>query len=113
LRYNVLENPKRKEVKGMEDLRTASEERIKVFVPGARLLASEEILRIPEQNIHKTPGEGVWLEIACPDRSCVISEGKIALEVTCARDKESEGVWMKLFCPEERCFAEEATDIPS
>lgn len=97
----------------MQDLHTASEGRLKVFVPGARLLASEEIMRIPEEEVRKTQGEGVWLEIACPDRGCVIGEGKLALEVTCAREKETEGVWMKLFCPEDRCFAQQASDIPS
>jgi hypothetical protein len=95
----------------MQDLRTSMDERIKVFVPGARILAGEEISRMPEENMPRTAGEGVWLEIPCPDRSCVLGEGKIALEVTCARD--DEGVWMKLFCPEDRCFAEQASDIPS
>jgi hypothetical protein len=97
----------------MQDLQTASEGRIKVFVPGARLLGSEEIRRLPEESTSGRTAEGVWLEIACPDRSCVISEGRIALEVTCARDQESEGAWMKLFCPENQCFPEQATDVVS
>ena len=96
----------------MEDLQTVAEERIKVFVPGARLLASAEIMGLTEEDETKG-GEGVWLEVACPDRDCVVGEGKIALQVICARDKESEGVWTRLFCPEESCFAEQATDIPS
>ena len=95
----------------MEGLQTVSEDRIKVFVPGARNLTHEEIRGLPEESRKTT--DGVWLEVACPDRDCVIGEGKIALHVICARDKESEGVWMKLFCPEDRCFADQVSDVVS
>jgi hypothetical protein len=99
----------------MAGLHTVSEDRIKVFVPGARHLTDEEVRGIPEESKEHIPAgkEGVWLEVACPDRDCVVGDGKIALQVICARDDASEGVWMKLFCPEDSCFAEEATDIPS
>lgn len=95
----------------MEGLHTVSEDRIKVFVPGARNLTQEEIRGLPEES--RQTSAGVWLEVACPDRDCVIGEGRIALHVICARDKESEGVWMKLFCPEDRCFPKSATNVVS
>jgi hypothetical protein len=72
-------------------------------------------MRIPEggrEHVKETRN-GVWLEVDCPDRDCVIGEGKLALHVLCARDEESEGLWTRLFCPEDQCFAEQATDVVS
>lgn len=103
------------EMKDVQNFSENAPERLKVFVPKARHLTHEEIMAIPEESRKEMPqvGDGVWLEVPCPERDCVISEGKIALHVICAREKESEGLWMKLFCPEERCFAENASDLIS
>src|SRR3989339_1457625 len=90
-------------------------DKLKVFVPNARNLTAEEVANIPEQGKEhiKETRNGVWLEVNCPDRDCVIEEGKIALHVICARDKESESLWMRLFCPEDRCFANQPTNVVS
>lgn len=89
--------------------------KLKVFVPNARNLTTGEIMGIPEESKEhiKETRNGVWLEVDCPDRDCVIEEGKIALHVICARDKESESLWMRLFCPEDRCLGKQATDVVS
>lgn len=90
-------------------------DRLKVFVPNARILTSEEVMGLPEESVEymRKARSGIWLEVDCPDRDCVIEEGKIALHVMCARDKASEGLWMRLFCPENQCFAEQSTDVVS
>lgn len=89
--------------------------RLKVFVPNARILTSNEVMELPEDSVEymRSARSGVWLEVDCPDRDCVIEEGKIALHVRCARDKASESLWMRLFCPEDRCFGKQPTDVVS
>jgi len=90
-------------------------DKLKVFVPNARNLTADEVMNIPEESKGHIAdaGNGVWLEVNCPDRDCVLGEGRIALHVVCARDKDSESLWMRLFCPEDRCFADRATDVVS
>jgi hypothetical protein len=91
-------------------------QRLKVFVPNARHLTDEEIMKLPEEKMElarQADAKGVWLEVDCPDRVCVLGEGKIALHVMGAPDKETESLWLKLFCPENRCMAMSASDVPS
>jgi hypothetical protein len=103
----------------MEDLHTVKEKetgRIEVFVPNARHLTDEEIMNLHESKLElakEVGAKGVWLEVDCPDQVCVLGEGKIALHVMGAPDKETESLWMRLFCPEDRCFARQPSHVPS
>ena len=52
---------------------------------------------------------GVWLELNCPDRSCLDADGKITLPT---QESEGKGIFLKLFCPEGQCEITESTDVP-
>jgi hypothetical protein len=87
--------------------------RFTFFFPGARILSDQERASLPEekkQAAAEAGKEGVWLEVDCPDRSC-IEEGKIVIPAA-ATAAEGEGYWLNLFCPENSCKISEMTDLP-
>lgn len=86
--------------------------RFKFFLPGARVLSENETDSLPAEKIQsvKAAGsEGLWLEINCPDGSCLDSEGRITLPV---QESEGEGIFLNLFCPEGSCEIVQGTDLP-
>ncbi len=87
--------------------------RLTFFFPGARALSKEEATELPEEKKKAVPSgieEGIWLEIECPDRSC-IEKGKITVPVEGAGEGE-KGFWLRLFCPEGSCKITEDTELP-
>ena len=45
-----------------------------VFLPGSRSLSSSEIAGLPEEKKRRRAAsgrEGVWIEVPCPDGSCM------------------------------------------
>jgi len=96
----------------MTDSKTA---RFKFFLPSARLLQKDEISNLPPEKIEaaKAAGaEGLWLEIACPDESCIGKDGNISIPAKGVETSEKKGVFLNLFCPEDSCEIVHATDLP-
>jgi hypothetical protein len=86
--------------------------RFKFFLPDARVLTESEINSLPAekvQSVKATGRKGLWLEINCPDGSCLDSEGRITLPV---QESEDEGIFLNLFCPEGSCEIVQGTDLP-
>jgi hypothetical protein len=84
----------------------------KFFLPDARVLSESEIDSLPAEKVQsvKAAGrEGLWLEINCPDGSCLDAEGRITLPV---QESEGEGIFLNLFCPEGSCEILQGTDLP-
>jgi len=92
-----------------------SETRFTFFFPDARVLNEAEIAAIPEEKkkaAETDKSEGVWLEIYCPDASCVSDDGRITIPAAGAESAKKEGFWLNLFCPEGSCELKETTDLP-
>jgi hypothetical protein len=84
------------------------------FFPEARVLRGEEVEALPpekRQAAAKSGQPGVWLEINCPDRSCIGDDGKITLSAVGTEAKSKGGVWLNLFCPEDSCEIRQSTDL--
>jgi hypothetical protein len=84
----------------------------KFFLPDARVLDEQEIgeMEKHEDAVSASNQEGLWIEIKCPDRSCLDDQGRLTLPVT-EQETETEGVFLNLFCPEGRCQIVQSTDI--
>jgi hypothetical protein len=86
----------------------------KFFLPDARLLGNDEIesLRAKlDQSSPRNIEKGLWIEMTCPDQSCLDNEGRLTLPVT-GNKPERKGIFLNLFCPEGRCEIVQSTDIP-
>jgi hypothetical protein len=89
--------------------------RFKFFFPDARVLSEEEIAALPaekKQSVETDAKKGVWLEVFCPDASCVRADGRISIPAEGIESAEKKGVWLNLFCPEGSCELREGTDLP-
>jgi hypothetical protein len=88
--------------------------RFTFFFPDARVLSVEEIQALTlekKQASQKVGGKGVWLNINCPDASCISGEGRITIPAT-GVEHSKKGFWLNLFCPEDTCEIHQATDLP-
>jgi hypothetical protein len=86
----------------------------KFFLPDARLLDRDEISTLHaklDQSAPQADEKGLWIEVTCPDRSCLDEDGKLTLPVA-GEEPERKGIFFNLFCPEGRCEIVQATDIP-
>ena len=86
--------------------------RFKFFLPDARLLSKNEIENLSAdktQSAAANSKKGIWIEIACTDRSCIDDEGRITLPV---HESKGKGFFLNLFCPEDSCEIVESTDLP-
>ncbi|MFZ0132528.1 MAG: hypothetical protein WAK95_08285 [Desulfobacterales bacterium] len=91
--------------------------RFTFFFPEARVLRKEEVDALPsdKRQAAATSGQqGVWLEINCPDKSCISADGKITIPAagSTAGANKDKGVWLNLFCPEDSCELQQNTDLP-
>jgi hypothetical protein len=90
-------------------------DRLKVFLPNARLLTEEEIAGLPAEKrgaVKVAGGDGLWIEVDCPEGSCSIDGSKITIPAGGVTPGESKGIWLNLFCPEDQCELEQSTDLP-
>jgi hypothetical protein len=87
--------------------------RFAFFFPGARVLSPEEVEALPAEKKQAAAAakEGVWVEIDCPDGTC-IEEGKIVVPAAGTQTSGEKGYWLNLFCPEDSCKISEMTDLP-
>jgi hypothetical protein len=84
------------------------------YFPSARVLSSSDVAALPEEKkkaAERAGGNGVWLEVSCPDGSCVGSDGKVTLDAVGAEAKKDKGVWLNVFCPEDSCLWKSGTDL--
>ena len=84
------------------------------FFPGARVLSGSEAAALPpeKQKAAEAAGKaGVWLEVHCPDGSCVGKDGKVTLQAAGAAGKPDKGLWLNVFCPEDSCLWKGGTDL--
>ena len=89
--------------------------RFTFFFPDARILNEAEIAAIPAEKraaVESETREGIWLEINCPDASCVGDDGRITIPAVGAGTSAEEGTWLNLFCPKGSCEISQMTDLP-
>jgi hypothetical protein len=89
--------------------------RVRFFLPEARLLGKDEIANLPPEKL-RTVGsggrEGLWLEIVCPDESCIDQDGNICIPATSPDTSKEKGIFLNLFCPDNSCEVVQSTDLP-
>ena len=88
--------------------------RFTFFFPGARILSPQEVASLPsekKQAAQAANQAGVWIEIDCPDGTCVDADGKIKIPGAGAKSGGKQGIWLNLFCPEGSCQIGESTDL--
>jgi hypothetical protein len=57
--------------------------------------------------------EGLWLEIVCPDESCIDDDGNITIPAKRLDDTfGKKGFFLNLFCPEDSCEVAQSMDLP-
>lgn len=89
--------------------------RFKFFLPNARILNDSEIANLsPEKRKAEESGrqDGLWIEIICPDESCIDKEGNITIPAKGAKVVSENGVFLSLFCPNDSCEVVQSTDLP-
>jgi hypothetical protein len=88
-------------------------DRLKVFIEGARLVSDPEQADLPRDKREAVSGKaGLWIEVACPEGACSLDNNKITLPAGGVAPKETKGIWLSLFCPENHCMIAQSTDLP-
>jgi hypothetical protein len=92
----------------------AMKRRLSHFFPDRGFEQRRDIrpLRGQAEGAEKSGREGVWLEVPCPNGSCMKKEGKVVLEAVTAGHKEEKGIWLNIFCPEDSCLWKGGTELP-
>jgi hypothetical protein len=89
--------------------------RFTFYFPGARVLSDTEAAALPpdkKQAAESTGKLGIWLEIDCPDQSCVSTDGNVTIPAAGTEAKGNKGVWLNVFCPDDSCELTESTALP-
>ena len=89
--------------------------RFRFFLPDARLPEKDEISALPPEKLKPAEAagnKGLWLEIRCPDQSCIDDQGNITIPAKGAGASGERGIFLNLFCPENSCEIVESTDLP-
>lgn len=84
------------------------------YFPNVRVLSSDDVSALPDEKKKsaETAGRsGVWLEVHCPDGSCVGKDGKITLQAAGDGGQEDKGLWLNVFCPEDSCLWKGGADL--
>ena len=61
---------------------TAEKSRFRFFLPDARILEQSEIENLPPEKLNSVNAgdrERIWLEIKCPNESCIDDKGNISI----------------------------------
>jgi len=56
--------------------------------------------------------QGIWLDLFCPDDSCLRDEERINIPVFCSTPETVKDLWPDTFCPDSSCEIIEATNLP-
>lgn len=87
----------------------------KVFLSNARPIPVEELKTLSDKEkefARDCTDKGVWLELFCPDDSCLTKEERIKLVSFCEDSTNNKDLWLKVFCPDDTCEAVESTKLP-
>jgi hypothetical protein len=98
----------------MADKKTIN--KLTFFFPGTRILTDDEISKLsPEKKeaAEHADQNGLWLEMDCPDGTCMDGSGRIIIPSSEIQTTEKKGIWLNLFCPENSCEILQSTDAPS
>ena len=85
------------------------------FLPQARLLEQDEIAALPPEKLKSAEAseqKGLWLEITCPDESCIDDEGNITIPARGTDMSGQKGAFLNIFCPDGSCEVVQSTDLP-
>ena len=55
---------------------------------------------------------GIWLQVFCPDDSCLLEEERIKLRSFCDDSGEKHDLWLDTFCPDGNCDISETSRLP-
>jgi len=86
----------------------------KVFVPGVRPLSGDALKDLSESEkafAKECEERGVWLEVFCPEDSCLSEEERIKLVAFCEESGKKADLWLKAFCPGDSCEVLEPTQL--
>jgi len=95
--------------------RIMTESRFRFFLPEARLLEKDEIANLPPEKfkaVESAGKNGLWLEMVCPDESCIDDDGNITIPAEGVDTSREKGIFLNLFCPDNSCEIVESTDLP-
>jgi hypothetical protein len=85
--------------------------RFTFFFPDAKVLSANEVPADKRKAAESSGKPGVWLEVHCPDESCIGKDGKITLQAAGVAGKADKGLWLNVFCPEDSCLWKGGTDL--
>lgn len=85
--------------------------RFTFFFPDAKVLSASEVPADKKKAAEASGKKGVWLEVNCPDESCIGKDGKITLQAAGVSGKADKGLWLNVFCPEDSCLWKGGTDL--
>ncbi|MFO7707344.1 MAG: hypothetical protein R6V84_04160 [Desulfobacterales bacterium] len=85
--------------------------RFTFFFPEARVLSANEVPADKKKAAEASGKPGVWLEVHCPDGSCVGKDGKVTLQAAGVAGKADKGLWLNVFCPEDSCLWKGGTEL--
>ena len=88
--------------------------RFKFFLPDARILEKDEIANLPREKLTSVKAggrEGLWLEIAWPDASCMDDAGNITIPAKRGDLSGKKGFFLSLFCPGDSCEIVQSSDF--
>jgi hypothetical protein len=94
---------------------TSDKNRLTFFFPNARALSAGEVASLPDDKRKSAEAAGklgVWLEVPCPDGSCLDKDGNVTLQAAGIEGKQDKGLWLNVFCPEDSCLWKGGTDLP-
>lgn len=89
--------------------------RFRFFLPDARVLEKDEVENLPPEKLSSVEAggqKGLWLEIICPNESCIDADGNITIPTKGAEKSLGKGFFLNLFCPENSCEIVQSTDLP-
>jgi hypothetical protein len=89
--------------------------RLTFYFPNARALNSGEVAALPDEKRKSAEAagrDGVWLEVDCPEGSCVGKDGKVTLPAAGIEGRKDKGIWLNVFCPEDSCLWKGGTELP-
>jgi hypothetical protein len=96
-------------------MKKATTSRFRFFFPQARILKKDEIAKLPSEKLKTAESggqDGLWLEIVCPDESCIDEDGNITITASGIETLPNEGIFLSLFCPDGSCEVVQSSDLP-
>jgi hypothetical protein len=94
-------------------MNTENKNRLKVFIPEARVLTEDEKAVLPRDKKEAVASKpGLWIEVLCPEGACSQEGDRITLPSGAAETGGVKGIWLNVFCPDNQCELRSYTDLP-